>query len=412
MPADNIAIKIRGVSKYYKLYNKPKQRLKEALHPFKKKYHKKHYALKDISLDVKKGEVLGIIGRNGCGKSTLLKLITGVLQPSQGNIEVDGKVTALLELGAGFNPEFTGLDNIHFYAKVLGLSNKKIAEKIDSIVEFSELGEFLQQPIKTYSSGMKSRLGFAVAIHVEPDILILDEVLAVGDAQFRRKCHAKIEELFSMGCTVILVSHSDQAIAKMCTRAIMIENNGIAANGETRDIIKIYQDVLLGEEKKRIALKTNRKINSRKATIKQKSSKKLPTESPITLLSCHLSDSTNNILPILECRQKCCIQINIRYHYDHETEVRIAFNIRDTQGVVMGGGVIEDIVLNGQGEKLFCKNIFQSFSPGNYFITATCNQKIDNSWTIIERDQDAFKFQIKQWPEEGYWGGNYLAPIK
>ena len=182
----DIAISIKNVSKYYKLYNSPKDRLKESLSFSNKQYHKKFYATQNLSLDIKKGEILGIVGKNGSGKSTLLKLITSVLTPDEGSIKVNGKISALLELGSGFNPEFTGIENIFFYGTILGFSKQEMEAKLDDIIAFADIGDFIYQPLKSYSSGMKSRLGFAVAIHIEPEILILDEVLSVGDVLFQR----------------------------------------------------------------------------------------------------------------------------------------------------------------------------------------------------------------------------------
>ncbi|MBB2496851.1 ABC transporter ATP-binding protein [Aquipseudomonas ullengensis] len=235
------AISLKGVSKFYKLYKASKDRLKEALHPFGKKYHDDYYAIRDLNLEVKHGEILGIVGRNGCGKSTLLKLISRVLQPSAGEIRVNGKITALLELGAGFNPEFTGRDNIRFYSTILGLSAKEIEQMTPAVIEFAELGQFIDQPVKTYSSGMKSRLGFAVAVHVEPDILILDEVLAVGDAVFKRKCFAKMEEFFKAGKTVLFVSHDANAVNKLCTRAVLLHGGNIILDGKPGDVTRYYE---------------------------------------------------------------------------------------------------------------------------------------------------------------------------
>jgi lipopolysaccharide transport system ATP-binding protein len=240
----NIAISIKGLSKYYKMYKEPKDRLKEALNPFGKKYHHEFYALKNINLEIKKGETLGIVGKNGSGKSTLLKLISGVLSPNSGNIVVNGKIAALLELGAGFNPEFTGLNNIYFYATILGLSNKEIDEKIDDIIAFADLGRFINQPIKTYSSGMKARLGFAVAVHIDPEILILDEVLAVGDALFRRKCYAKMEEFFKSGKTIIYTSHDAESINQLCTRAIFLSEGMVILDGKPKTVTANYQKYL------------------------------------------------------------------------------------------------------------------------------------------------------------------------
>lgn len=240
-------ISIKDLSKYYKLYKEPKDRLKEALNPFGKKYHHQFYALKNINLEIKKGEILGIVGKNGSGKSTLLKLICGVLTPSNGAIQVDGKISALLELGAGFNPEFSGLNNIYFYATILGLSNKEIDEKIDDIIAFADLGEFINQPIKTYSSGMKARLGFAVAVHIDPEILILDEVLAVGDALFRRKCYAKMEEFFNNGKTIIYTSHDANSVNKLCTRAVFIESGNVLLDGKPKFVTTYYEKYLFSQ---------------------------------------------------------------------------------------------------------------------------------------------------------------------
>ena len=238
----DLAIKLSNVSKYYKLYDSPRDRLKEALHPFRKKYHKKFYALKGVDLEVIKGEIFGIVGKNGSGKSTLLKLIASVLIPSHGGVIVEGRINALLELGAGFNPRFTGLENIRFYGMVLGLSEVEIEEKLEEIVNFADLGEYINQPLKSYSSGMKSRLGFSVASHIDSDIIILDEVLSVGDSEFKKKCNVKIKELFSSGCTIILVSHNEDLIEKMCERAALIKDHRLVAVGDTENVLLQYRE--------------------------------------------------------------------------------------------------------------------------------------------------------------------------
>lgn len=189
----------------------------------KKKYHKEFYALNNVSFEIKKGETVGIIGKNGSGKSTLLKIITGVLTPTSGRVTIHGKISAILELGAGFNPEMTGLENIYLNTSINGMNKAQTDKKIDEIVAFAELGEFIHQPIKTYSSGMKARLAFAVSINVEPDILIVDEALSVGDSTFQRKCFAKMEEIRAKGATILFVSHSEGSIVSLCNRAYMDE---------------------------------------------------------------------------------------------------------------------------------------------------------------------------------------------
>lgn len=243
-----VVISLKGVSKFYKLYQANKDRLKEALHPLGKKYHREYFAIRDLSLEVRRGEILGIVGRNGCGKSTLLKLVSKVLQPNEGEIRVSGKVTALLELGAGFNPEFTGRENVRFYSTILGLSIKEIERLTPTIIEFAELGQFIDQPVKTYSSGMKSRLGFAVAVHVEPDILILDEVLAVGDAAFKRKCFAKMEEFFKAGKTVLFVSHDANSVNKLCSRAVLLHGGKIILDADPKDVTRFYEKLAYAKE--------------------------------------------------------------------------------------------------------------------------------------------------------------------
>ena len=227
-------ISLVNVAKYYRLYAEPRDRLKEALHPLGKLFHNRHYALKNVSLDVQRGEVLGVIGRNGSGKSTFLKLVAGVLQPNEGSLSVRGKVTALLELGAGFNPEFTGLDNILFYGGVLGMSPEELKARLPDILAFASLGDYIDQPVKSYSSGMKARLGFSVAVHVDPEILILDEVLAVGDALFKRKCYAKMEEFFNADITILYVSHDANSVNRLCSRAILIEQGEVLLDGDPR----------------------------------------------------------------------------------------------------------------------------------------------------------------------------------
>lgn len=247
MNNNDIVISTKNLSKVYKLYGNPKDRLKEALHPRRKKYHKEFYALRNIDLEIKRGEVIGIVGKNGSGKSTLLKIISRVLTPTSGEVMVKGKISSLLELGSGFNPELTGMENIFFYGTILGFSEAKIRSKLDEMIEFADIGEFIHQPLKTYSSGMRARLAFSVAINVDPDILILDEVLAVGDALFRRKCYARMEQFFKGNKTVLFVSHSVSDVNQLCTRGIMIDEGEFIAEGPTARITTHYERFLFAK---------------------------------------------------------------------------------------------------------------------------------------------------------------------
>lgn len=267
----DVVIKVKDVAKFYKLYKSPGDRLKEALNPLGKLYHKDFYALKNINLEIKKGEILGIVGKNGCGKSTLLKLISGVLEPNEGRVKVSGKISALLELGSGFNPEFTGMQNIFFYGTILGFSKKEMEGRLDNILAFADVGEFIHQPLKTYSSGMKARLGFSVAVHIEPEILILDEVLSVGDSFFQRKCYAKMEEFFDGGKTIIYVSHNLDSVNRLCTRAIFIDNGEIILSSEPATVTKYYQKYIYAAEHNKekvkneiIALSSDTTVSSKK----------------------------------------------------------------------------------------------------------------------------------------------------
>jgi homopolymeric O-antigen transport system ATP-binding protein len=237
---DNFAISAKNISKVYKLYKDPFDRLKESLNPLKKKYHKDFYALDNFSMVVKKGEIIGIIGKNGSGKSTLLKVLAGVLTPSSGSYHVDGKISALLELGSGFNPERTGLQNVYINGAINGFCAKEMEHKSQDIIEFADIGEFIHQPVKTYSSGMRARLAFGVAIHIDPMILIIDEILSVGDSAFQRKCFAKIEAFKKAGKTILFVSHSAAQIVELCDHAIWISRGQKIIEGNPKFVTGLY----------------------------------------------------------------------------------------------------------------------------------------------------------------------------
>jgi lipopolysaccharide transport system ATP-binding protein len=243
------ALSVNNLSKKYKLYDNNRARIKEWLFLGHKKCHRDLWALKDVTFDVPRGQSLGIIGRNGSGKSTLLKMIVGVSSPTEGSVTVNGSVSALLELGAGFHPEFTGRDNIYMNAALLGIDASFVEKKYAEIVEFSELGQFINVPVKFYSSGMVVRLGFSVAIHMDPEVLVIDEALAVGDMQFQRKCINAMREFKRRGVTIILVTHSLGDVGSFCDRVICMEGGVVSMDGRTEQVIEHYRDKLMGEEK-------------------------------------------------------------------------------------------------------------------------------------------------------------------
>lgn len=243
--SSEFAIRVNGIGKFFPVYHKPYHRLLQMVTPGpKQRWFREFQALKEISFTVPRGETLGIVGRNGSGKSTLLQLICGTLTPSAGSIEVNGRVAALLELGAGFNPEFTGRENIYLNGAVLGLSTDEIRRRFDDIVAFAEIGDFIEQPVKSYSSGMYVRLAFAVAIHVDPEILIIDEALSVGDEAFQRKCFARINRIKEAGATVLFVSHSAGTVTELCDRAILLDRGELLAQGSPKFVVSNYHKML------------------------------------------------------------------------------------------------------------------------------------------------------------------------
>ena len=246
---ENAVVKVEHVTKIYKIYDDPKDRFKEALGIGGKGkiYAKNHYALKDVSFEVRKGEIVGIVGRNGSGKSTILKILTGVLNQTKGNVEVDGKVSALLELGAGFNMEYTGRRNIYLNATMMHISKTEIEKRIPDILKFADIGEYIDQPVKTYSSGMFVRLAFAVAINVDPDILIVDEALAVGDVRFQLKCMDKFMEFIEAGKTILFVTHDINSVKRFCNRTIWLNQGKLILDGNTDEVTDRYLDFIKSE---------------------------------------------------------------------------------------------------------------------------------------------------------------------
>lgn len=241
-----VAIEVRNLNKVYKLYDKPSDRFKEALKLTKKEY-KEHHALQDVNLTIRQGETVGIIGTNGSGKSTILKIITGVLNPTSGQVEVNGRISALLELGAGFNMEYNGIENVYLNGTMIGFSEEEIQTKLPEILEFADIGDYVYQPVKTYSSGMFVRLAFAVAINIDPEILIVDEALSVGDVFFQAKCYRKFEEFKEKGKTIVFVSHDLSSISKYCDRVYLLNQGVLLGEGSPKKMIDAYKQVLVGQ---------------------------------------------------------------------------------------------------------------------------------------------------------------------
>jgi teichoic acid transport system ATP-binding protein len=336
---NDVAIKVENVSKIYKLYENQIDRLKESLNISRKKYHKEYYALDNISFEINKGDAIGIIGTNGSGKSTLLKIITGVLTPNKGTVSVNGKISALLELGAGFNPEYTGIQNIYLNGSITGYSTQEIDEKISDIISFADIGNFINQPVKTYSSGMFARLAFAVAINIDPEILIVDEALSVGDVFFQSKCYKKFEEFKSLGKTIIFVSHDLGSITKYCDRVFLLNRGDFLAEGSPREVIDIYKKLLVNQLDR---VDSNPKVNTKKLAIEWK---KLLEISPNKLeygnekakiIDFGVFDDNENITCTIMKDKKFAIKMKVEF-YSEIKEPIFAFTIKDVKGTEITG---------------------------------------------------------------------------
>lgn len=242
------AIQVQHLTKMYKLYEKPSDRLKESLGLSRKKKYREHYALRDVNFDIEEGECVGIIGTNGSGKSTILKIITGVLSPTEGEVKVNGRISALLELGAGFNMEYTGLENIYLNGTMIGFTEEEIDARLDDILAFADIGDFVHQPVKMYSSGMFVRLAFAVAINIDPEILIVDEALSVGDVFFQAKCYHKFEEFKKQGKTILFVSHDLSSISKYCDKVVLLNKGKMLAEGNPKEMVDMYKQLLVNQD--------------------------------------------------------------------------------------------------------------------------------------------------------------------
>ncbi len=322
---------VNNLTKVYKLYNNPKERLKESLSFTRKKIHTDFYALKDISFDVKKGETLGIVGKNGSGKSTLLKILTGVLTPTTGNIQVNGRVAALLELGAGFNLEYTGIENIYLQGTIMGYTRLQMDSKIESILKFADIGNYVYQPVKTYSSGMFARLAFAVAINVDPEILIIDEALAVGDMKFQAKCFTRMNELKEKGATILFVGHDVSSIRTFCDKAIWIHEGEMVKWGNVLEVTADYMKFMNDDE-----------YNKEPSASNQEAIEEMTTDfeeinrwgSQIGIIKyVELFNSKNDKTSIIQFEEKVAIKVIFEVPVDVNLEYcSVAFSIKNKVG--------------------------------------------------------------------------------
>lgn len=425
LTSHEVAISVRNLSKSYRMYPSPKERMKELLHPFGKKYHQDFWALRDVSFEVKKGECIGIIGRNGSGKSTLLQILCGVLQPTEGEVTVNGRISALLELGAGFNPQFTGRDNVYMNGAIMGFTKEEMDERFDAIAEFAGIGDFIEQPVRTYSSGMSIRLAFAAAINVDPDILIVDEALSVGDEAFQRKCFSRIEMIRTAGATVIFVSHSAGVVVQLCDKALFLNNGELLLSGVPKFVIAKYQKFIYAPEDK-VALLLE-EMKSRKERELHDGADQQDTDEPIQgeprrkayydpdmMPKSTISYESRGALIVnpqittLEGKQ---VNVLVRgqeyiYSYDvHFTEdahsVRCGMMIKTTNGIPLGGQHShpegsEGIIFIEQGTILRPKIRFRCILlPGVFFLNTGVMGRVDGVEVVLHRVHDIAMFKVQ-----------------
>jgi len=404
------AITIKQLTKKYRLYKQANDRLKESLSLTGKKYHTDFAANNNLSFEIKKGEVVGIIGTNGSGKSTLLKMITGVLTPTSGSIEVTGKITALLELGAGFNPEMSGLENLYLSGSVSGLSQEEMKQKIDEIVDFAEIGEFIYQPLKTYSSGMKARLGFAFAINVDPEILIIDEALSVGDAAFQRKCYAKIEHMCSSDAvTVLFVSHSGGAIKQLCNRAILLHQGELIIDGVPKKVVNLYEKFMGSKdvERSKIQAEYQKMLDDENKPVNQQLTKSYFNPN---MISKSLTEFKQNGARIFDLKilNSNTVEVNVLekseiyecVYYIQYSEVfqnvRVNMKISDLKGVMITG---QAHFLEFVEKDCFYKVVFSfenRLNSGEYFISVGTNSRDYGEFILLHKINDAYMFKVHQ----------------
>lgn len=432
----NTAIRVSSLSKCYHIYDKPNDRLKQSIYPrlyrlvnrVPKQYFREFWALKDVSFEIKKGETVGIIGRNGSGKSTLLQMICGTLTPTSGSIQTSGRIAALLELGSGFNPEFTGRENVYMNASVLGLSNEEIDARFDDIVAFADIGDFIEQPVKTYSSGMMVRLAFSVAINVDPEILIVDEALSVGDELFQRKCFSRIEAIRASGATILFVSHSGGQIVELCDRAVLMDAGERLAVGQPKQIVGRYQKLLYAPAETRESMreqirrmdeqlqistkqiddaKTNPVESSNHAQEQQESfDPNLKPSSTIEYESHGAYIETPALLTMSGEKVNNLVRgKTYRYTYTvrftkSASNVRFGMLIKTTSGVELGGGASassarDSLAYVRSGATYQVEFRFRcALNAGVYFLNAGTVGDINGSETYLHRLLDAAMFRV------------------
>ena len=411
------AIKLEHITKVYKLYNRNRDRLKDSLGLTKKKCYTEHFALRDVSMEIHQGETVGIIGVNGSGKSTILKIITGVLTPTTGQVDVEGKISALLELGAGFNMDYTGIENIYMNGTMMGYSRKEMDEKLQDILDFADIGDFVYQPVKTYSSGMFVRLAFALNINVEPEILIVDEALSVGDVFFQAKCYRKMEEIKQRGTTILMVTHDMGSIIKYCDKVVLLNKGEFIAEGEPGHMVDLYKKILanqldslneelesdysggmLGDEKKAKAEESHSDGSLMKDKITINTDRTEYGDGRAEIFDLGLFDAKGNLTNLLLKGEMFTIKERIRFHAPIKSPI-FTYTIRDKKGTDLTGTntMYEKADVKGKKEGESQEITFTQkldLQGGEYLISLGCTGYRNGEFVVFHRLYDVCSLTV------------------
>ena len=391
-------INVQHLDKIYRLYHRPSDRFKAVFRPHKK-YHQDFYALQDVSLQAGQGETLGVIGRNGSGKSTLLKIIAGILTPTGGTLNVQGRVAALLELGAGFNPLMTGMENIYFSGTIMGYTKREIDKRLGEIVDFAGIGDYLDQPVRTYSSGMFVRLAFAVAISVDPDILLVDEALAVGDMNFQAKCFRKLAKFREDGKTVIFVTHALDTVIRYCDRAIVLEKGRLVAESGPKEAVDAYKQIMAGCASYDAGTLTYRRPSG---SDRQSGSDTLSYgNNQAQIVDCGIHDEAGRQTCLLENGKSFTIKMKVKFQADIADPI-FAFTIKDLKGLELTGTNTEfkkkEKEVNGSFRKGATIEVrFEqvlNMQSGKYALSLGCVGSDENGLVVYHRLYDAVLFEV------------------
>lgn len=426
---NDCVIRVEQITKMYKLYEKPMDRVKDALGLSKRKLYKDHYALNKLDFTINRGETVGIIGVNGSGKSTLLKIVTGVLNPTSGSVKVCGKISALLELGAGFNSDYTGLENIFLNGTMLGYTKEEMDQKLDTILKFADIGEFIYQPVKTYSSGMFVRLAFAVAINIDPEILIVDEALSVGDVFFQAKCYKKFEEFKKAGKTILFVSHDLSSIKKYCDKAMLLNHGEKVAEGNTKEIIDLYKKILVNQydekEEEASEEKTEENVDDSNSNLKSYEWKKCLVNNPqiieygekqAEIIDYCLLDYQGLITNSIEKNSQFKIKMKVKFN-EQINEPIFAYTIKDRLGNELTGTntLYENIAVGTQEKGSVIEVEFEqimNLHGGDYLLSLGCTGYELMEFRVYHRLYDIFNiFVISDKNSVGYYDMNSKITI-